>query len=165
MDETANVVDASVFVQLSKAINEYIDGCHHSIDQARFFMLQQDNALEEVNNLLLQRLKDAEQWRMNADIALRVCQQRVEYDDEGRRVTPNCGCEKRDLRDAVEALKVAQRNKDTMDGILRYAEQLKEKFHDHEAHLKNLADQILPDASDWMLRCRQIVDEYQKLSI
>lgn len=164
MCETANVVDPSIFVQLSNAINDYIDGCHRSMDQAHLFILQQDNALAEIRNLLQQRLSDAQRWRQNADLALTLCQSKVSYDEEGHEVRPNCSCEKRDLRDAVEAEKVAQRNLDSMDEILRYADSIKEKYYNHEAYLKDLADNKLPDGSSWMLRCRQIVDEYQKMA-
>lgn len=156
----ANVKDASVFQEMMKSINQYVNLGLQSQKDAHALINNSMNRLQKIKSVLQQRLDDAERKLQNADRALNICEATPKYDNQGHRIPPDCSAQRKARREAGIQEEAAKKNMERMQQILRAADQLITYYQNEEKRFQQLIDEKLPAGHAALRQQNRIVQEY-----
>ncbi len=160
-----DLVNAIVYTGESLAsLRSAVDGYFRSIE----------NAMENSIDDFRRQLQDAQSRLSDARAALSACEDSGYYDDDGNYVRPNCSCERAEVREAESEV-------DRIRKILERLEAIKSKV-DSELYkyrqpfgvvipgggdgvLEYLSDNQSKEASDFMNRLLEIIEEYLSVNV
>jgi hypothetical protein len=156
----AHITDISKLRQQINAYKEFNSTSKGHINTADAYLFRMKEEIIRNRNILEHRLEDAKDNMNRCIIALSACETRVEYDDEGNRVTPNCNSEQRDLDDARREKQAAQNCVDEMNRCLRMLQEYEKRYEEAKSKFNNLLDNTNHQAIAKLETLDSIAQEY-----
>lgn len=161
----SNVKDAEIFRQLTISIDKFIGENTGNVSNVDDFIFNANNELIKTKELIEQRYEDAITKLQNRDMELSLCKQKTNFDSEGKPIKPNCSFEKSARMRAKKQVDIAQKNISQMNEIMRYAENLVNKYDVSKESFMQLLNNKLPEAQIILQKQYKIVSEYQELKV
>ena len=155
-----NITDISKLQQLANAYKVYNSTNRDNINNAESYLFQIMEEIMRTKNILEHRLEEANENVNQCIIALASCESRLEYDEEGNRITPNCRNEAHNLDTARREKLAAQNCVDAMNRYLRIINEYKNRYDGAKAKFQNLLDHTNQQAIMKLERYDSIAREY-----
>jgi len=157
---TANITDISRLQATGNAYKVFNSMNKDNIVRAEAAVFSLMEEIIRTKNILEHRLEDANDNMNRCIYALSACRSRIEYDEEGRSIPPNCSCEERDLEDARREKQAAQNCVDQMNRYLRILEEQKKAYDAAKAKFQNLMDNTNQNAIAHLEKLHSIAVDY-----
>ncbi len=161
----ARVEDAEIFKRLINSMDKFIGENKGNVSNVDDFVFDAENKLRKTQELIEQRLMDANIKLQNRDMELSLCKQKASFDSEGRPIKPNCGFEKAARLRAKKQVEIAQRVINEMNEIMRFADEFENKYNVSKSNFTQLLDNKLPEAQIILQKQYKIVEGYQELKV
>jgi len=160
----AYIENPDIFIKLMNVIDSFIKQNNDNVTKVDEWVFDVENELQKTKELLEQRLSDARIKLENADRSLQLCLDIPTFDSEGRPKQKDCSSEKSARMRSKRQVDVAQKNLNSMNELLRYAQRFAKKYNDKKQKFMHLLDNKLPSNINELHKHHQIMQEYQNLN-
>ncbi len=160
MVDGAYVRNIEVFKRLIEAINSFVYRNKENVQKVDDFIFEKENELKKIKELLEQRLVEAQHKLHSCMLEQAICHQRIEYDDKGNRVKPNCRSENNAVMKAQRQEKFARNALNDMEELLRYVEKFAREYYHKRDNFMQLLENKLPADQANLNKHSEIVQQY-----
>ncbi len=160
MSEGAFVRNKEVFKRLIEAIDSFVCRNKENVQKVDDFVFEKENELKKIKELLEQRLVEAQHKLQSCLMEQAICHQRIEYDDEGNRIKPNCSSENNAVMKAQRQEKFARNALNEMNELLRYVEKFVREYYHKRDNFMQLLENKLPADQANLNKHSEIVQQY-----